>query len=172
MKSIFYDIDCLVSFLLIDRLDVLKSVFDKVYMSNKVFEIYTNPSIASDIRDGIKDLVLEDFIKVEEISLNTSEFDIYYSLINDKKTDRYIGKGEASTIALAVKHHAIVLCNDCRNAGVYLKKYGLKSLNTSDILKRAYQKKIISLDEAEDIWREMKKQGVRLPADSFRKYLK
>ena len=153
-------------------MDVLKSVFDKVYMSNKVFEIYTNPSIASDIRDGIKDLVLEDFIKVEEISLNTSEFDIYYSLINDKKTDRYIGKGEASTIALAVKHNAIVLCNDCRNAGVYLKKYGLKSLNTSDILKRAYQKKIISLDEAEDIWREMKKQGVRLPADSFRKYLK
>ena len=119
MKSIFYDIDCLVSFLLIDR-------FDKVYMSNKVFEIYTNPSIASDIRDGIKDLVLEDFIKVEEISLNTSEFDIYYSLINDKKTDRYIGKGEASTIALAVKHHAIVLCNDCRNAGVYLKKYGFE----------------------------------------------
>ena len=172
MKSIFYDIDCLVSFLLIDRLDVLKSVFDKVYMSNKVFEIYTNPSIASDIRDGIKDLVLEDFIKVEEISLNTSEFDIYYSLINDNKTDRYLGKGEASTIALAVKHHAIVLCNDCSNAGFYLKKYGLKSLNTSDILKRAYQKKIISLDEAEDIWREMKKQGVLLPADSFKKYLK
>ena len=101
MKSIFYDIDCLVSFLLIDRLDVLKNVFDKIYMSNKVFELYTNPSISSDIRNGINELVREEFIKIEEISLNTNEFDIYYSLINDGKTDKYIGKGEASTIALA-----------------------------------------------------------------------
>lgn len=164
--------DCLVSFLLIDRLDVLKSVFDKIYMSNKVFDIYTNPSISSDIRDGIKGLVREEFIKVEEISLNTSEFDIYYSLINDRKTDKYIGKGEASTIALAVKHNAIVLCNDCRNVGFYLEKYGLKSLNTADIIKRAYQKKILNMDEAEDLWSQMKKQEVLLPKDTFGQYLK
>lgn len=65
-------------------------------MSNKVFELYTNPSISSDIRDGINELVQEEFIKIEEIRLNTDEFDIYYSLINDGETDRYIGKGEAS----------------------------------------------------------------------------
>lgn len=62
-------------------------------MSNKVFELYTNPSISSDIRDGINELVQEEFIKIEEIRLNTDEFDIYYSLINDGETDRYIGKG-------------------------------------------------------------------------------
>jgi predicted nucleic acid-binding protein len=128
-------------------------------MSNKVFELYTNPSISSDIRDGINELVQEEFIKIEEIRLNTDEFDIYYSLINDGETDRYIGKGEASTIALAVKHKAIVLCNDCKNVGFYLEKYSLKSLNTADIIKRAYQKKIITRDDAEEIWGQMKKQG-------------
>ena len=172
MKSIFYDIDCLVSFLLIHRLDVLKNVFDKIYMSNKVFELYTNPSISSDIRDGINELVRDEFIKIEEICLNTDEFDIYYSLINDGKKDRYIGKGEASTIALAVKHKAIVLCNDCENVGFYLEKYSLKSLNTADIIKRAYQKRIITKDDAEEIWGQMKKQGVLLPEDSFKQYLK
>ena len=120
MKTI-YDIDCLLYFLKIGRTDLLEARFNKIIISNKVFNSLNNPSISDSIKDNLNSLVEKGFVKVEEISFNTETFDIYYEIKNDHK-NQVLGDGEASSIAIAIKNNGIIAYNNPNAIKDYLEK--------------------------------------------------
>ena len=172
LKSVYYDIDCINSFLIIDRVDLLKSAFSRIHVSNQTIEIYSNPSLSEELRDKFNELIYSGFVKKEEINLNTDIFALYHFLVDNKENgNKFIGKSEASTIALASNSNSVILSNNPENISAYLEKYDIKTLNSGDILIKLCQKKVIDKEEADIIWRLMSSKGVNLPEKTFKDYL-
>ena len=149
MKTI-YDIDCLLYFLKIERTDLLEARFNRIIISNKVFNSLNNPSIPDFIKDNLNDLVDKGFVKVEEISYNTETFDIYYKIKEGHK-NQVLGDGEASSIALAIKNKGVIAYNNPDAIKYYLKKYGLKCITLEDIFNDLLKKGIISEKEYKNL---------------------
>ena len=145
MKTI-YDIDCLLYFLKIERTDLLEARFNKIVISNKVFNSLNNPSIPDFIKDNLNDLVDKGFVKVEEISYNTETFDIYYK-IKESPKNQFLGDGEASSIAIAIKNKGVIAYNNPNAIKYYLEKYDLKCITLEDIFNDLIKKGIISEKE-------------------------
>ena len=145
MKTI-YDIDCLLYFLKIERTDLLDARFNKIVISNKVFNSLNNPSIPDFIKDNLNDLVDKGFVKVEEISYNTETFDIYYK-IKESPKNQVLGDGEASSIAIAIKNKGVIAYNNPNAIKYYLEKYDLKCITLEDIFNDLIKKGIISEKE-------------------------
>ena len=150
-----YDIDCLLYFLRIERTDLLEEEFDRIIISNKVFNSLNNPSIPDFTKDKLKDLVDAGFVKVEEISLNTETFDIYYELINEHK-NQILGDGEASSIAIAIKNNGTIAYNNPSAISEYLEKYDLKCITLEDIISSLYENEKISKMEFESLLEKSK----------------
>lgn len=148
--KVIYDIDCLLFFLKIGRADLLEEECDKIIISNKIFNSLNNPSISDFIKDQLRGLVDEGFVKVEEISLNTKTFDIYYELINEHK-NQILGDGEASSIAIAIKNQGTIAYNNPSAISEYLEKYNLKCITLKDIINSLYKNEKISKKEFEDL---------------------
>lgn len=154
MKTI-YDIDCLLYFLKIGRVDLLEEEFNRIIISNKLFNSLNNPSIPDFIKGQLNGLVEKEFVKVEEISLNTETFDIYYELINEHK-NQILGDGEASSIAIAIKNEGTIAYNNPSAISEYLEKYNLKCITLEDILNNLYKKEKISKKEFESLLEKSK----------------
>ncbi|WP_295619915.1 hypothetical protein [uncultured Methanobrevibacter sp.] len=148
--KIIYDIDCLLYFLRINRTDLLEKEFDKIVISNNVFNSLNNPSIPDFIKDNLNDLVDKEFVKVEEISLNTETFDIYYQIVNDHQ-NQILGDGEAASIAIAIKNKGTIAYNNPSAISEYLDKYDLKCISLEDIIKSLYKSEKISKKEFESL---------------------
>ena len=148
--KIIYDIDCLLYFLRNERTDLLEEEFDRIIISNKVFNSLNNPSIPEYIKGPLNVLVDKGFVKVEEISLNTKTFDIYYKIINDYK-NQVLGDGEASSIAIAIKNKGTIAYNNPSVISEYLDKYNLKCITLDDIIKDLYKSEKISKKEFESL---------------------
>ena len=154
MKSIVFNIDCLLNFLKVKRSDLLEKEFKRIIISNKVFNTLSNPSIPKYIRDELDLLLEKKFIKIEEINLNTDAFEIYYKIVNnyDKKI---LGESEASSIALAVKNKKTLAFNNQSLIENYLEEYNIKCITTKDILNNLLDKNIISKREFNEILNEL-----------------
>ena len=149
MKTI-YDIDCLLFFLKVGRTDLLEEEYAKIVISNKVFNSLNNPSISDFIKDQLNLLVKRGFVKVEEISLNTETFDIYYELINEHK-NQILGDGEASSIAIAIKNKGTIAYNNPLAISEYLEKYDLECITLNDIINNLFENKKISKKEFKEL---------------------
>ena len=150
MKIIVFIIDCLMNFLKLKRSDLLESEFKRIIISNKVYNTLSNPSIPKYIREDLDSLIKKGFIKIEEISINTSVYDLYYEITKDLDK-KILGEGEASSIALAVKHNKDLAFNNPELIESYLEEYGIKCITTRDILNSLVEKKTISKKESIEI---------------------
>ena len=129
---------------------MLEEEFNKIVISNKVFNSLNNPSISDSIKDNLNGLVDKEFVKVEEISFNTETFDIYYEIKNDHK-NQVLGDGEASSIAIAIKNNGIIAYNNPNAIKDYLDKYGLRCITLEDIFNDLLKKGIISKEEYDNL---------------------
>ena len=148
--KIIYDIDCLLYFLKMKRTDLLEEEFDRIVISNKVFNSLNNPTIPDFIKDKLNELVEEGFVKSEEISYNTETFDIYYELIDDHK-NQILGDGEASSIAIAIKNKGTIAYNNPTAISEYMERYDLKCITLEDILNDLLKQKTISKEEYNEL---------------------
>ena len=148
--KIIYDIDCLLYFLRIKRTDLLEAEFDRIVISNKVFNSLNNPSIPDFIKEQLNIIVEKEFVKVEEISYNTKAFDIYYELIDENK-DQILGSGEASSIAIAVKNNGTIAYTNPDAIKDYLEKYDLRCITLEDMLNALFKKGTLSKKEFEEL---------------------
>ncbi|MBQ6813061.1 MAG: hypothetical protein IJP12_00325 [Methanobrevibacter sp.] len=154
MKSIVFNIDCLLNFLKVKRSDLLQKEFKTIIISNKVYYNLSNPSIPQYIRDDLDSLIEIKFIKIEEININTDVFEIYYEIINNHDKE-ILGEGEASSIVLAVKHKKALAYNNPDLIKDYLDKYNIKCITTVNILDGLLDKNIISNNEYDDLISEL-----------------
>lgn len=98
--------------------------------------------------------------------------DFYYKdfiyLTKSAENGFLIDKEEASIIALVKNKGGVLASNNLSDVECYVKKYKLKHITTVDIIRQAISEKIITADEANFIYKQMKDKGDKLPKILFK----
>ncbi len=172
-KQLFFDTDCLSSFLWVRQENILLSLYPgKIIIPQQVFNELSNPSIPH-IKVKIAALLSNGDIKTKSILTNTEEYLLYYKMaISSPKGEIAIGTGEAAALALAKVYDGIIASNNLKDIQKYIKKYQIKHITTGDILISAFDANLIDKTDGNQIWNNMLLKRRLLPTTSFTDYLK
>jgi predicted nucleic acid-binding protein len=116
IKQLYFDTDCISSFLWVKRENILLSLFSgKIILPGDVFVELSNPSIPH-IKSKITQLKSNGDIITQQIMIGTEEYKLYDEMaISPPAGEKPIGKGEAAAIALAKANSGIVASNNLRD---------------------------------------------------------
>lgn len=173
IKPLFFDTDCISAFLWIKNEALLPQLYQgRIIIPKPVYNELSNPKILH-LKERIDVMVSSMQAEVADIVVGTEEYKMYYKLTTEpEKGQKLIGKGEASSIALAITNDGIVASNNLHDIGHYIKKFHLKNITTGDILVEAYNKELITEAEGNIIWTSMLAKRRKLGAVSFSDFLK
>ena len=166
---IFYDADCISSFLKIDRIDLLKNLFKEILMPKQVYDELISPDSYWLVKKNAELLKKEGFLKIVTIEANFEQLKNYNSMISGKLM-KPIGKGEAAALSLAITNKGIIASNNLRDIEKIAKKHNIPILTSSIILTALCELRLYSKDEIEKIWKAMQKRNTKLPEKTFEKY--
>lgn len=171
--SLFFDTDCISAFLWVRNESLLPKLYPgKIVIPRPVYTELCRPTMPH-LKQRIDALLAQNLISIRDIEIDSDEYSTYYQLTEaPAKGHKIIGNGEAASIALAKKYNGIVASNNLRDIKVYISEFGLNHTTTSDILVDAYNKGLITEDEANAIWSGMLSKRRKLGASSFTEYLK
>ena len=172
-EPIFFDTDCISSFLWVDRTDILLSLYAKrIILPEQVLDELSNPSI-SHLSIKVNQLLSQDEIRKAEMLVGTEEFELYYmqKTKNPQSGQKRIGKGEASAIALAKVRKGLLASDNLKDIQNYIQLFYLRNLTTPMILHTALLKGLIDEPEGNNIWGQMIKKRRKLPTLTFTDYL-
>ena len=163
----FFDSDCISTFLHIEREDIILSLYNtKIHISSFVYQELMHAPLP--ISANIKKLVDSKKVLVDNICYGDPYYKEFVHLTRSTENGFLIDTGEASVIAL-VKHKGGVLAsNNLRDVEYYVKKYELKHITTVGIIRQAIKEKIITIDEANSVYKKMKDNGDKLPSIVFK----
>jgi len=149
---------------LINKLELLRDTFGKVYLT---------PEVNQEVENGIKfgysfQLHTKQVVNKQEwlflAQIDNSEFELFTKLTES------IHIGEASCLAIARKRGWILLTDDFE-AREYAKKLGVIVSGTVGVLRAAVYKELITEDQGEDFLRIMIENGYRSPVKQLRDIL-
>lgn len=170
-KELFFDTDCLSSFLWINNTNLLQILYGgRIVIPDSVYQELCNPCIPH-LKKRVDVLVDGKDASIWKIETGTEEYALYHSLVKGRKGTKAIGKGEAAGIALAKTYDGILASNNYADIGVYIRKYNLKHIDTGHILLEALGKGIITENDGDVLWRQMRDKNRQLPAENFGEYL-
>lgn len=172
-KEMFFDTDCISSFLWVKRGDIVVNLFTgKIILPKPVYDELKNPHIPH-IGRKVDELYNDKLLEVLDIEVGTEAYNIYYELaVNPPEGTLPIGKGEAAAIALAKVSGGVIASNNLRDIMHYVKKYNLKYVTTGDILVRALHNGEITEEEGNCIWSKMLSKRRKLPTATFTEFIK
>ncbi len=169
-KDVFYDSDCLVCFLAVRQCGILQQLFSKVIVPLVVKEEILDRGTPQYIKDSFNDLIELDFVEIREMEILSNEYDFYDEL---KKEYPGVGDGEAAVIALVHENGGVIASNNLRDVRDPIEKYDLNWITAAYILAMAYENRIKSQEELDEIWQDMLQCGRKrsLPkVNSFTQY--
>ncbi|MFR9290872.1 MAG: hypothetical protein ACLVL6_14000 [Clostridium paraputrificum] len=171
-EEMFFDTDCISSFLWVKRGDIIINLFNgKIILPKPVYDELKNPHIPHIGRE-VDNMYGNNLLEVVDIEVGSEEYNIYHELAIAPPKERIpIGKGEAAAIALAKVNGGVVASNNLRDIMYYVKKYDLKYVTTGDILARALYNGEITEDEGNCIWRKMLSKKRKLPTTTFTEFI-
>lgn len=166
----FFDTDCISTFLHIGRQDILVSLYNtRIHVPSFVYkELMHAPHI---IISNFEEMKAFGNIIIDEITYGTEEAKLYTYLTKSAANNKRIGDGEAATIALAKYNNGVLASNNMKDISYYIDKYDLKHITTADILEKAVNDRIISIEDADSIWKEIMKNGDYMPDNSLSMYI-
>lgn len=167
-KPVFYDTDCLSSFLQINRIDLLKKEYSKIIISAKVKEELFDKNTPEKIKNRLTSIIQDGYVEIKDLEFGSAEFEQYYEFITDDKTED-IGKRELSVISIAIVKNGILASNNLNDVCYFVKKYNLEHVTTSKIIVICYEKGYLTFDEADKIWKELLKNP-KYPQMSFKDF--
>ncbi len=170
-KLIFFDTDCLSSFLLVNRRFLLTHLFKgriivPVATAN---EIFSKPPFLFLISE-FKKFVNEAEVEIRDIDNHTEESKLYFELTQNPSFA--IGKGEAAAIVLAKQLNGILASNNYADVSRFVREFHLEHISTDLILMEALQRGLIDERTGNSIWKEMLARSIKLPPGSFSDFLK
>ena len=168
IKPVFYDTDCLSSFLQINRIDLLKKEYSKIIISANVKDELFDKNTPEKVKNRLTSIIQDGYVEVKDLEFGSAEFEQYYEFITDDKTEN-IGKGELSVISLAITKNGILASNNLDDVCYFVKKYNLEHVTTSKIIVTCYEKGYLTFDEADEIWKELLKNQ-KHPQMSFKDF--
>lgn len=170
-NPIFFDTDCLSSFLKIKEQRILEALYSgRIMITQQVFselEAYHSKVLVTDaeilVNRGIAFRI--------NIEPDTEIESKYLYFVYDESPKGYqIGKGEASILAFASAGKGIVASNNLRDVAKIVKDLKIPLITTAEILVEATEKSVISQVDAESHWAKMIRCGDRLPFKTFVEY--
>lgn len=171
-NDLFFDTDCLSSFLWINDTNILQALYSgKIVIPDPVYQEMSNPSIPH-IKKRADVLLDNNVAMVQHLDVDKEEYKLYRDLLKGNLGGKAIGKGEASGIALAKVYGGVLASNNYADVAPYVEKYCLRHVDTGHILLEALEKGIITEQEGNDIWQRMLDKNRKLPAPSFTEYKK
>ena len=162
---VILDADFLSSFAWVNRLDILEGLYSKrmVILEEVLEELGRVPHLASRVKLSIKN----GHIKCIAMFAGSPEAQ---QLAKFLETGKY-GTGEASCMAYLTQHDSILGSNNLSDVKLFCIQNNKRLLTTADVMYQAYEKSLISLEEADKIWTDMLSKRRKLPALSFSEYM-
>lgn len=168
-KIIFFDNDCLSSFLWIKQEHLLDLAFPGRLQIPR--SVYKELSRVPHLKTQVDRMVSSSMIEIIDIMSDSPEYKIYKELTRGKVLDKpRIGRGEAAAIALAKQNNGILASNNLKDISFFIKEYSLEYLTTGEIMINMVNKKIITDVEAEKMWTGMLNKRRMLPTITFHEY--
>lgn len=170
-KPVFYDADCLESFLFVDAGYILEELFSKIIIPEQVFNEIMDVATPDFVKENFEKLK-EGFVEIHEISFASPEYSAYKSIENGfwSETGKICGPGESAVMALAHLNNGIVASNNLCDVGEYVGNLDIELITSSMILSKAFEEQIVSKEEANILWIGMLDNGLILPKHSFLDY--
>ncbi|MDV0445403.1 hypothetical protein MmiAt1_09800 [Methanimicrococcus sp. At1] len=172
MTDIYFDTDCLSSFLWVREQNLLISHFGSISIAEEVYSELSHPSV-SHLKTRTDKLLQLNALTIETINYGTPEWNLYLEMTRGEGLK--IGRGEAATIALAKCLNGTVASNNLKDVCFYIKKFSLINKTTADILYDMFAKGVITEAKGSVIWKDlMKKRKKSMPKgiQTFSDYLK
>lgn len=172
-ETLFFDTDCLSSFLWVGREDIiLLRYHGRIVIPQFVYDEFCRPGVQHLCRKLDNMLSAKAVIRME-IMQGTAEAKLFRCLTKTPDQGRpAIGKGEASALVLAKAHGGIIASNNLRDIKAYATEFGIPILTTADIMVEAFTDYFITQEVGDAIWKDMLLKRRKLPAGSFSDYLK
>ena len=169
-KLIFFDTDCLSSFLWVDSMNLLIQCFPQGFILPR--PVYEEFKRIPHFHQKVDGYIQKGFLEIKDIESGTNEYRNYVDLVSgrDARVPR-IGKGEAAAIVLAHRYKGILASNNLSDISYYIQIFELESLTSASILETMYRKNIIDLQSAESLWSGMLQKRRKLPCSTFQDYL-
>lgn len=171
--NLFFDTDCLSSFLWVGREDIiLRRYQNRIIIPQFVYEELCYPGVQN-LRKIVDNMIVSKLINRMQIDYGTEEARLFRELTKlPRPGNAIIGKGEASAIVLAKKHAGKVASNNLRDVKIYVNEFNLELITTADILVKEFTDGNLSETDANQVWQNMLKKQRKLPATSFSEYLR
>lgn len=170
-KPVFYDTDCLESFLFVGAGYILEKLFSKIIIPEQVYNELTDKSTPPVVKTNFKNLK-EEFVEIREITFASQEYTTYKLIEKGfwSETGKVCGSGESAAMALAHLNNGIIASNNLSDVEEYIESLDIELITSSMILTKAVEKNIVTEDTANGLWKGMVKEGIGLPKDSFTEY--
>lgn len=140
------------NFAKVNRADLIRKAFDRVYVTEQVLEEFDR---------GVERSVLPEVnLDFEVLKLEDEEIELYNAL------RVRLGKGEASCLAIA-KHRNMKFLTDDSDARKMANILGVPVSGTIGVLVRCVEKGIITKEEGNRILREMIEKGFYSPISNL-----
>lgn len=171
IEIVFFDTDCLCSFIWAKGEDVLFRCLDGADLVLPD-QVYDEISRVAYLKQRVDFHMREGRLRKEGISLNGDDLSLYLELTSGFRFFPVIGRGEAAGIVLAKRRDGILASNNLRDVKQYVEKFGLKHISTAEILYLAVRKRVITFEEACQSWSVMLSKRRKLPFMTFAEYSK
>jgi len=167
---VFFDNDCIASFLWIQRVDIVVDLFGtRIRIPSEVIRelerLKHTKSGHTVYRDLQRFMSTHTYMQVS-MPITSDIYEMYQRLI-DGHCGKRMGSGEASVISHALQEHGIVASNNLKDVEPFCSKYNLELVSTEDILVAAVIQKVISFEVGEKTWSDMVNKKRKLPAYGF-----
>lgn len=93
-SPIFYDTDCLVSFLVIGEGNLLHKLFSKIIIPKQVYNELSHPNSPPIIKNELEQYNKDNFIEIKDIKITDKEYYVYEQIKNGvwREDEKCIGK--------------------------------------------------------------------------------
>ncbi len=150
----------------IGRLNILRSVFEKIFIPEAVFEEAVIKGKALNISDAfIIERAIGAWIIKEKVK---PEIDAEYRFLD---TNTKLGSGEKEAIKLCKQLNIKYLIADDKEARRVAKILNITPIGTCGIIIKAYKQGTVTRDEAIRILDELLKAGFRIDLELYRRIL-
>ncbi len=173
IDSLFFDTDCISSFLWINKQNLLALLYPKrIVIPKPTYDELSFPNTPH-LKQRIDYLIDNGQARLATISVDSETYNLYRKLTTfPDEGHKVIGPGEAASIALARINNGIVASNNLKDISSYISEFELRHITTGDILIEALKKGHITENDGNDIWVYMLGKRRKLGAPTFSEYIK
>lgn len=169
-ESIFFDTDCISSFLWVGNENILTTLYRSRMVLPK--PVYAELSFIPRLKRKIDQLTSSGLLSSQSLLSDSPELALFVKLTTKPNPGfRIIGKGEASAIVLAKSFNGILGSNNLRDTRQYIDLFKLKYVTTGGIMVKALKSGLISEGQGNVIWANMLNCQRKLPTQTFSDFL-